>query len=54
MLAQRNGVVGSDEEIAVLYLYCFARMLGANRIPVAPEELPAHDGIAAFVKEVLK
>ena len=54
MLARRQGIVSSEEEIAVLYIYCLVRILSANRIPVPPEELPAHESIARFMKEVLK
>jgi len=53
-LAGRSGAVVSEEDISVLYVYCFARVLGANRIPVADEMLPAHEKIARFMKEVMK
>jgi hypothetical protein len=54
MRASRSGLVTSDEETATLYLYCLARVLRANRIPVADGELPVHEKIARFVSEVLK
>ena len=54
MRAQQSGVVGNDAEIGILYAYCLARMLEANRIPVAVEFLPRHDAIARFAKEMVK
>lgn len=53
-VAGRNGVVVSEEDISVLYVYCLARILTANRIPVAEEMLPSHEKIARFMKEVMK
>jgi len=53
-LAGRDGVVVSEEDISVFYIYCLARVLAANRIPVADEMLPAHEKIASFMKEVMK
>ena len=53
-LAGRNGVVVSEEDISVFYIYCLARVLAANRIPVADEMLPAHEKIAGFMREVMK
>jgi hypothetical protein len=54
MAANRKGVVGNEEETAILYIYCLARVLTANRIPVPHENLPIHEPIAQFAKEVLK
>ena len=54
MLAGRAGITESEEDIAVLYIYCLARILTANRIPVAQDLLPAHEKVARFMKEVLK
>jgi hypothetical protein len=53
-LAVRGGVVVGEEDTSVLYIYCLARILTANRIPVAEELLPAHEKIARFMKEVMK
>jgi hypothetical protein len=53
-LAVRGGVVAGEEDTSVLYIYCLARILTANRIPVAEEMLPAHEKIARFMKEVMK
>lgn len=52
--AERSGVLSGDEEVAILYVHCLAHVLAANRIPVAPEELPRNEKIAQFAKEVLK
>jgi hypothetical protein len=54
MLANRQGTISTEKEIAILYIHCLARVLSANRIQVPREELPAHDGISRFMKEVLK
>jgi hypothetical protein len=51
MAAGRRGIVQSEEETAILYIYCLARALTANRIPVADGDLPAHGAIAKFMKE---
>lgn len=53
-MAGRSGIVIGEEDAAVLYIYCFARALAANRIPVAEEMLPAHEKIVLFIKEVFK
>ena len=44
----------NEEDISILYIYCLARILNANRIPVADEMLPPHEKIAGFVKEMTK
>ena len=52
--ASRRGIARSEEETAILYIYCLAHILAANRIPVPAEELPGNDKIEKFVRETLK
>ena len=52
-VAGRSGIMASEEDISVFYIYCLARILAANRIPVAEEMLPSHEKIARFMKEVM-
>ncbi len=54
MLANRHGITTTEKEISILYIYCLARTLSTNRIHVPPEEMPVHEGISRFMKEVLK
>ena len=54
MEASRKGIVRSEEETAILYVYCLARILAANRISVPAEELPGNERIEEFVREALK
>jgi hypothetical protein len=53
-LGTNRGVITADEEeIATLYIHCFARFLTANRILVPPDALPSNEKIVTFLKEVL-
>ena len=53
-IAIQRGIVGSEEDAAVLYLYCLSYMLSSKGISVPPDVLPEHKEIQKFIKEVLK
>lgn len=52
--AMQRGVVKSEEDAAVLYLYCFSQALSTRGITVPADVLPENREIHKFVKEVLK
>lgn len=52
VIASRKGLAQKEDEVALLYLYIFARILRANRISVPEDILPPHKEIASVVKEV--
>ncbi len=55
MLASRSvDRAMGEEDIAVLYLYCLARILAGNRITVPAGVLPRDEKIESVVKEVFK
>ena len=51
-VANRRGVVASEEEAGILYAHCFARVLGEAGIKIPQEILPPHEKISKLVKEV--
>jgi hypothetical protein len=49
--AMHSGIVTSEEEAAVLYIFCLVHALKGNRIDVPPEVLPRHEKIEQFLGE---
>lgn len=55
MAASRRGDTAmEEEEIAVLYMHCLARVLAGNRIPVPVDVLPPDEKVDGILKEVFK
>lgn len=52
-VAMRKGVIDSEEDAGTLYVHCFSKSLGVNRISVPSGVLPASDRIALVIKEAL-
>ena len=52
--AMQKGVVESEEDAAVLYLYCLSHAFSTRGIEVPSNALPEHKKIQKFAKEVLK
>jgi hypothetical protein len=53
-MAMQRGIVKSEEDAAILYLYCFSHGLSTRGITVPSDALPKHEEIQKFVKEALK
>ena len=53
-IAMQRGIVESEEDAAVLYLYCFSHALSTRGITVPPDMLPENKEIQKFVKEVFR
>lgn len=53
-MAMQRGVVGNEEEAAILYLHCLSYVLSTRGVAVPPDALPEHREIQKFVKEALK
>lgn len=52
--AQRRGLVGSEEDVARLYLICFARILERGRVILPSGCVPEDLRLEEVVKELLK
>jgi hypothetical protein len=52
--AQRRGLVGSEEDVASLYLICLARILERGRVILPPGSAAQDQGFEEVVKELLK
>lgn len=50
--ARRGDLALKEDEIAILYLHCLARILAGNRIAVPAGAVPRHEKIEAFLKGV--
>jgi hypothetical protein len=48
--ATRKGITKSEEDAAVLYAHCLAKVLTRNGIRVLPEALPNNERIDGFLK----
>jgi len=51
--ASRRGLASSEEEVASLYLHCFARVLEKGRIALPSEALPDDEALWKFVRELM-
>jgi hypothetical protein len=52
--AQGRGLVGSEEDVATLYLICLARILERGRAGLPPGTVPESAGLEEVVAELLK
>ncbi len=50
-LAARKGITRSEEDAAILYVYCLAKFLKQNEIEILPGVLPDNERISKFVDE---
>jgi len=50
MAAKRN-ITRSEEDAAILYVYCLAKFLKRKEIEILPEALPDNERISKFVDE---
>jgi hypothetical protein len=53
-MAMQRGIVESEEDAAVLYLYCLSHVLSMRGIAIPSDALPEHEEIQKFAREVLK
>ena len=52
-LAARKGIAESEEDAALLYIHCLAKVLSLDGILVPSEVLPQHEKISSFLKKEL-
>ena len=52
--AGRQGLARTEEEAALLYAFCLARILERGRISLPPDGLPHNEALEEIVKEILK
>ena len=52
--AGKRGIARTEEEAALLYAFCLARILERGRISLPPEVLPHHEALEEIVKEMFK
>jgi hypothetical protein len=53
-VAMQRGIIGNEEDAAILYLYCLSYALSTRGISVPSDALPDHKEIQKFAKEALK
>jgi hypothetical protein len=52
--AGRRGLTRSEEDAALLYAHCLARILERGRIPIPPEALTRNEVFEQIIQEILK
>jgi hypothetical protein len=52
--AGRRGLAKTEEEVALLYVLCLARILEGGRILVPPEALPRSEALEQIIQEIVK
>ncbi len=52
--AGRQGLTRTEEEAALLYALCLARILERGRISLPPEAMPRNEALEEIIKEILK
>jgi hypothetical protein len=52
--AGKQGLTGSEDEIAMLYAHCLARILERGGIPVPPAALTRNEAFEQVIREILK
>jgi len=52
--AGRRGLARTEEEAALLYAFCLARILERGRIALPPDLLPRNEALEEIVEEILK
>ncbi len=53
-IAMQKGIIESEKDAALLYLYCLSHALSARGVNVPSDALPEHKEIHQFMKETLK
>jgi hypothetical protein len=52
--ANRRGLVKNEEEAALLYAHCLARILELGKIPVPPAAVNHNEAFEQVIQEILK
>ena len=52
-VATRMGITMDENTASVIYVYCFAKIMGAERIRVPPDIMPDAKAVERILKEVL-
>jgi hypothetical protein len=52
--AARQGLTKTEEEAALLYALCLARILERGKVKISPAVLPHHESLELIIQEILK